>query len=308
MADPIDPILGDPFRESTSAAPEKPLPPPPSVPAAMLVPAASVKRPITMEADFSTYQQNWIWAQQWKERDPKRHVIELPMSGSVEQLQSAFVAGVAKAAEKAPGGEVILFVGHGTAGDSGSPQAAFDALPEQPEHALSQHKLSITREVVDLTDIAMKQGGRWVSKDSTQTSSTKLDDLGRRFDMIEAAGKAMRGKAKTFVLLSCNVGQDLRAGGGLRLHQRLAAIMGVEVVCFSAFVATGQATDEKGRPGIQLWFKVGRTNPVEGRPDPPAAGDKEAAKTQKKFEDSFHEVQPGLFLERAAAPAPQAGT
>src|ERR1700682_633532 len=127
----------------------------------MIVPRAPVTN-LNRNSKLTIFQQNWLFAKQWREANPSsRAVVELPINGTLAQLEAA----VQTAAAKASGKRVVLCVGHGGAGSfRGVTQTVFGSLPETAPGML-KHVGAMTREVVvDFPDIAEMKGGKWVPK------------------------------------------------------------------------------------------------------------------------------------------------
>lgn len=242
----------------------------------MLVPNTRVALPISMAKNYTVMQQNWIFGQQWLKKDPaNRAVIELKKDGAASDFHDALRA----AARMAHGREVILAVGHGGAGDfRGLSQTVFDTMPES-QHDMSTHKLSITREVLDLPDVAEKKGGKWGPKRSgggVIVTDPRIEELGVRHDYIEEAGKILAGAGVArLVILACNLGKDRTTP---RFHERLAALLGVGVDVFSGLIAIAEASDGRATKE-QLWVVANEEKPEANRPP-----------SDDLSHESFHEV------------------
>ena len=268
---------------------------------AMIVPKSRVPLP-TSDNRFTVLQQNWIFAQQWKKFDSAaRNVVELEVGAAA----AGYLAAIKAASQTARGKEVILAVGHGGAGGfRGLTQTVFDAVPNAVE-GLEKHPLAITRQVLELPDVAEKVNGRWTPraiKDPrtgviSRESQERIDQLSPRLDMLAAGGEIMRaaGVAR-FVILACNVGKDAPPAGKKGFLELLASILGVDVVAYRSLVAIGEVTFT--RPGEaastkeQIWIAFDETDANRGRP---AQDDPD--------HPSFHDL-PLTARVTAAAPPP----
>jgi len=119
---------------------------------------------------------------------------------------------------------------------------------------------------------------------------------GSRQDGPETAGMPTPKKAARFVILACNIGKDSPPAGKQGFLDRLASILGVEVVAYRGRVAIGEVVFTN--PGVpantkeQIWIATDETDVNRGRPsqdDPDHA--------------SFHDV-PLTARVTAAAPSP----
>ena len=264
---------------------------------AMIVPRTSVPLP-TSKTAFTILQQNWIFGQQWKQSDTTgRNVVELKVGAG----EKDFLDAITQAAKTARGREVILAVGHGGAGDfRGLTQTVFDAVPNDT-HGLESHPFAITREVLELPDVAEKKDGKWTPRRVvvggviTTLSQGSIDALSPRFDMMSKCGEILRaGGVSRFVLLACNIAKDAPKAGKKGFLALLAAVLGVEVVAYGGLVAIGEVTfTNPGTPARtkeQIWIAMDETDTERGRPpgdDPDHA--------------SFHELP---VTARLAVPAP----
>ncbi len=267
---------------------------------AMIVPNTRVPLP-TSKSSFTVLEQNWIFAQQWKKFDSTaRNVVELRVGGTAAD----YLAAIKAASQTARGKEVILAVGHGGAGSfRGLTQTVFDSIPNASE-GLEKHPFAITREVLDLPDVAEKVNGQWTPraiKDPktgviTRELQGSIDKLSPRFDMLAAGGEILRaaGVAR-FVILACNIGKDSPPAGKNGFLELLASVLGVDVVAYRGLVAIGEVSFTN--PGVpantkeQIWIATDETDVNRGRP---AQDDPDHA--------SFHEV-PLTARVTAAAPA-----
>jgi hypothetical protein len=267
---------------------------------AMIVPRASVPLP-TAKTSFTLLQQNWIFSQQWKKADTTgRNVVECKVGG----VEKDYLDAITQAAKTARGREVILAVGHGGAGDfRGLTQTVFDAIPNAA-HGLESHPFAITREVLELPDIAEKKDGKWVPKKIkvgnviTTESQGKVDSLVPRFEMMQKSGEILRaGGVSRFVLLACNVAKDAPKNGKKDFLSLLAGVLGVEVVAYGGLVAIGEVTfKDPGRAAEtkeQIWIAMDETDTSKGRPPD---DDRDHA--------SFHELPATARLSAAPPPSP----
>jgi len=266
---------------------------------AMIVPATRVQLP-TSQSSFKLPEQNWIFAQQWMRADAnQRGVVELRVGGDDKD----FLRAVRQAAQSARGRDVILAVGHGGAGDfRGLTQTVFDALPEEA-HGLERHRFAITREVLDLPQIAEKIDGKWVPKRvqlpngvTATASQSDVDARVPRYEMMVAAGDILRsGGVARLVILACNMAKDKVGAGGKRFHERLAEILGVGVVVFGGLVAIAEVTfTEPGKPARtkeQIWIAMDENDVEHDRPP-----------SDDPDHPSFSEIPQ---TARLAAPAPR---
>jgi hypothetical protein len=273
---------------------------------AMIVPDARVPLPTTQNR-FTALQQNWIFAQQWKTADSAaRNVVELRLGAGAAD----YLAAIEKASQRARGKEVILAVGHGGAGGfRGLTQTVFDAIPNAAE-GLEKHPFAITRQVLELPDVAEKIDGRWMPraiKDPrtgviARESQGSVDQLSPRFDMLAASGGILRaaGVAR-FVVLACNLGKDVPPAGKKGFLDLLAGVLGVDVVAYRGLVAIGEVTfTSQGASATtkeQIWIALDETDANRGRPpqDDPAHA-------------SFHDVPLTARVTASAPSAPPAPT
>jgi hypothetical protein len=243
----------------------------------MIVPLARVQT-VTSQTDLTVHQQNWRFAQQWKAQAPtQREVIELAITPASPRPTAlvAFRDAFRRAGQLARGKEVILFVGHGGATQSGRTQTVFDLLPEPGP--LSSHTLAFTREVLDLPLIARKSGGSWTPTPEAAnrgTSQRDVDVLSPRFDaMCDAAQSMVQGGVKRFTVLSCNVGRDLPFAQDFATR-----VVGLETRMYKGWVSVREVTFGT-RVLEQIWITLDHDHPEN---DAPPDTDETHA--------SFHEV------------------
>lgn len=241
---------------------------PPGAVDVMIVPRAPVTH-LTGRSTLSIFQQNWLFAKQWRESSPStRAVVEEPVNGRLADFEAA----VKKAAAKARGKRVVLCVGHGGAGGfRGLTQTVFDTLPETAPKMLN-HVGAMTREVVvEFPEMAEKKKGKWVPKPrkvngvTVTESQAKIDSLSPRFETLLKIGKLLQnGHVHDFTVLSCNAGLDATFGAAL------AKRLGVEVHLYDRLVAMAESVWTKpGRPDVvktQVWLVRDETNPGANRP------------------------------------------
>ena len=267
---------------------------------ALIVPKAPVPLP-TSGTSFTLLQQNWIFGQQWKQADTTaRNVVELKAGASEKDYLDA----ITQAARTARGREVTLAVGHGGAGHfRGLTQTMFDAVPNAA-HGIEAHPFAITREVLELPDVAEKKDGKWtprkikVGNVITTLSQGSVDALSPRFDMMAKSGEILRaGGVSRFVLLACNVAKDAPPPGKKGFLQLLAEVLGVEIGAYGGLVAVGEVTFTN--PGVpartkeQMWIAMDESDTSRGRPP---ADDPDHA--------SFHELPLTARLNVPAPPPP----
>lgn len=267
----------------------------------MIVPNTHVPLP-TSKTTFPVFQQNWIFAQQWKQADSAaRAVVEAKVNG----VDTDYLDAIKQASQVARGHEVILAVGHGGAGDfRGLTQTVFDSVPNDAA-GLAAHPFAVTRAVLELPEIAEKKNGSWTPRRIqepggviSQASQGTVDALSPRFEMMVKSGELLRaGGVSRFVLLSCNIGKDRPKAGKKAFLSLLAEILGVEVAGFTGLVAIGEVTFTN--PGVparmkeQIWIATDETDLSRGRPpsdDPDHA--------------SFHEVPTSSRVTAAPPPPP----
>ncbi len=186
------------------------------------------------------FEQNWLWAQQWRDKDPAgRVVLELPFGVPLGTFELALRVAAATARE---GKDILLLTGHGVAQDGIHSESAFNTLPEQGR--MATHKHLITQGVLDLPKIAERKGTRWLAKPGPDAKDKQIliDKLAPRFDLLERTGVVFKqSKIKSFFVLSCNVGSD-RA-----FRFALAKLLQTPVKMYSDLLAMSEETFTTGR-------------------------------------------------------------
>ncbi|MEO8449455.1 MAG: hypothetical protein ABI647_06685 [Gemmatimonadota bacterium] len=228
--------------------------------------------------EFGILSDNAQWGKQWFDHAPaRRALVELAPGASLDDFRNAIKTAAAKAAK----GDVFLLVGHGGAGGfRGLNQTVFDPVPDLTS-GLSNHKNTVTSDVVALEDRATRTAPRvWVTKATNPASDDKqqIDNLSRRWEAMSDAGDSLRaGNVKRFVIMACNFAKD-RAFG-----TRLAKIMKMTIGGYDKLLAIG--AEIFSNPSVTLqsaWISADPTlNPDPDRPT--------AASTDRNHK-SFHEV------------------
>jgi hypothetical protein len=234
----------------------------------MIVPRAPATN-LTGRSTLTVFQQNWLFAKQWREQSPSaRAIVEVPLNGRLADLEAA----VQTAAARAAGKRVVLCVGHGGAGSfRGLTQSVFDTLPETAS-GMIDHVGAMTSEiVVEFLEMAEKKDGKWVPKPrrvggvTVTESQAKIDRLAPRFETLLKVGKLLQdAHVHDFTLLSCNAGRDAAFGAAL------AKRLGVEVHLYDRLVAMAESVwTETDKPDVvktQVWLVRDEANPEANRP------------------------------------------
>jgi hypothetical protein len=164
---------------------------------------------------------NWLWAKQWKGALPSdRETVTVRIDGDIE---GDFIPAIRRAASLARGKYVILFTGHGSRAPDANvkyiKQFQFDTVPEPGYVRLDNRTRAITARVLDLSDLADKQNGRWVVKPEAQQKKVDnvvhfgtltqgyVDGLAARWRIIEAMrDEFKKNGVRKLIVLTCNVG------------------------------------------------------------------------------------------------------
>jgi hypothetical protein len=260
----------------------------------MIVPdIASATAAQKKSGEFSIFRDNSMFAGQWKKfAGARRQTMTIPIDGTLTDFETTVTA----AAAKATGGDVLLFVGHGGAGDfRGLTITTFDSTPASV-HGMNNHPNAINSDVLKLPEIATKNAsGQWIANPSTATDAqAKVDALAPRFDCLTRLGAVLKqSKVKRFIVMSCNMARDGAFGF------KLAKVLQTTVGGYQKLLSTNQEVfSTPGKPDktlVQVWL-MSQDDPQPGVTDPnqPPGTDENAA--------PFHEI-PGS-LKEFAPPAP----
>ena len=231
------------------------------------------------------FEQNWLWGQQWQAHDPlNRVVLELPFDAPL----STFELGLRIAAATARNGkDILLLTGHGVAQNGVLSESAFDTLPERGRMATHRH--TITTQVLDLPTLADKVNGRWVAKRGADQRDQQVlvDRLAPRFDVLDRAGAVFQEhKVRSFIVLSCNVGEDTD------FHTELARRLRVPVKMYQGLLAmSGEIFAGPREAKVLAWVvpENEREDPTRSKPDIRLPDG-----TFNRTHSQFHNPPPGL--------------
>jgi hypothetical protein len=284
-------------------------------PAVMIIPAASTAAPPgwwgKAQPDITRYGvlfENFLFARQWSNWPSQpstttrqtRIVKTVPLLPSspppaLSVLQTTFLSTIQDAAQAAPGGEIILFVGHGGDGeplpgtlpDPLHPnQTSFDLMPES--NGFSQHTLLMTAEVLQRSQQPKRTDGIVV----TSAHDTELDT---KVSVMKAAGAAMKSaRIGRFTILSCKVGATATTSTsglpeGTAFVQGLATLLGVPLRAYNGYVMPRQITTTGPPVQAHIWVS----------PDHSGTGEPTITTTDTTLTE-FHEVPAptGLTIDR----------
>jgi hypothetical protein len=228
------------------------------------------------------FEQNWLWGQQWQAHDPvNRVVLELPFGAELGTFELALRVAAATARNDK---DILLLTGHGASATGFFGQSAFNTLPERGK--MATHKHLITGEVINLPNRADRINGRWVARKGTATDEqAQIDRLAPRFDLLERVGVVFRQhKVRSFIVLSCNVGNDTA------FMSALAKLLGVKVKMYQQLLAMG--VDSFTRPReikVLAWLAPAGADPSATRPNL-----KLPDGTFDRNHSQFHDPPPGL--------------
>ena len=228
------------------------------------------------------FEQNWLWGQQWQAHDPiNRVVLELPFGAELGTFELALRIAASTARNDK---DILLLTGHGASESGFFGQSAFNTLPERGKMATHKHR--ITGDVMNLPKRADRVNGRWVARKGTATDEqAQIDRLSPRFDLLERVGVVFREqKVRSFIVLSCNVGNDTA------FMSALAKLLGVKVRMYQQLLAMG--VDSFTQPKeikVLAWLVPAGTDPSATRPNlnlPDGTFDRNHSQ--------FHNPPPGL--------------
>lgn len=239
--------------------------------AVLVIPDTPVQRLVgkpapLMPPNLSLHQQNWVWAQQFKEAVPDvRDTATVKPDGS---LKDDFVPAMRRAATLAGnGGQVILFTGHGCRAACTGRSCSFNAAPTKfgfetvPETTATKTK-RIDEDVFDFLTVAQRSGSGWAPRPfrkpgdvaATTLGQGVIDAMAAKWEALDAMKTAFTAnKIDRLILLTCNVGTF-----GAQC-QRFANLIGTTVVAYRAKIAATEYDPPFGDgPGrfirpVQVW-------------------------------------------------------
>jgi hypothetical protein len=254
--------------------------------AVMIIPDTPVRRILPKgqalsPKDLSLHQQNWVFAQQFRDVAPgPRQLITVPLDGS---LQTDFAKAIREAAAKAEkGGMVILFTGHGTrAACTGGACTFGQALSTFAFETVPETKMPKTKKIdaktLTFLDLAEKQGDKWVPKARTRPGTTikesesqgAIDALAPKWEILQVMKSAFTANGTDrLVLLTCSVGTFPKE------CQALADIIKTTVVAYRDKIATAEFTPPFKEPPnnvirpVYCWCTASPNSINAPRPDP----------------------------------------
>jgi hypothetical protein len=231
------------------------------------------------------FEQNWLWGQQWQAHDPlNRVVLELPFDAPLSTFELALRIAAVTARN---GKDILLLTGHGVAQNGVLSESAFDTLPERGR--MATHKHVITSTVLDLPTLADNVNGRWVAKRGPDQKDKQVlvDRLAPRFDVLDRAGAVFKQhQVRSFIVLSCNVGNDTA------FQSALAQRLRVPVKMYQGLLAMGGEIFANPRePKVLAWVvpENERANPTRSKPNIQLSDG-----TFDRTHSQFHNPPPGL--------------